>query len=59
LRGVARWKIADGAQLEEGARHYVELRYRLDTGQLPRPMQIGLAGQSEWSLVLEHSARIE
>jgi Domain of unknown function (DUF4390) len=59
LRGVARWKIADGAQLEEGARHYVELRYRLDTSQLPRPMQIGLAGQSEWSLVLEHSARIE
>ncbi len=59
LRGVARWKVADGAQLEEGARHYVELRYRLDTSQLPRPMQIGLAGQSEWSLVLEHSARIE
>jgi hypothetical protein len=59
LRGVARWKIADGAQLEEGARHYVEFRYWLDTGQLPRPMQIGLAGQSDWSLALEHSAPIE
>jgi len=59
LRGVARWKIADGGQLEEGARHYVEFRYRLDTGQLPRPMQIGLVGQSDWTLALEHSARID
>jgi Domain of unknown function (DUF4390) len=59
LRGAARWKVADGGQLEEGARHYVELRYRLDTGQLPRPMQIGLAGQSDWTLALEHSARID
>lgn len=59
LRGVARWKVADGAQLEEGARHYVEFRYRLDTSQLPRPMQIGLAGQSDWTLALEHSARID
>ena len=59
VRGVARWKIAEGAQLEEGARHYVEFRYRLDTSQLPRPMQIGLAGQSDWTLALEHSARID
>jgi hypothetical protein len=59
LRGVARWKIADDGQLEDGAAHYVEFRYRLDTSQLPRPMQIGLAGQSDWTLALEHSARID
>ena len=59
VRGVARWKIADSAQLEEGARHYVEFRYRLDTSQLPRPMQIGLVGQSDWTLAIEHSARID
>jgi hypothetical protein len=55
LRGAVRWKIADASQLEEGARHYVEFSYRLDTGQLPRPMQIGLAGQSDWALAVEQT----
>jgi hypothetical protein len=59
LRGVARWKIADSAHLEEGATHYVEFRYRLDTTQLPRPMQIGLAGQADWTLALEYSTRLD
>jgi hypothetical protein len=59
LRGVARWKIAEGAQLEDGATHYIEFRYRLDTTQLPRPMQIGLVGQADWTLALEHSVRLD
>ena len=44
------WKIADAEQVEEGARHYVELEYRLDTSQLPRPFQIGIGGQADWQL---------
>lgn len=59
LRGVARWKIADAAQLDNGATHYVEFRYRLDTTQLPRPMQIGLVGQSDWTLAVERSERLD
>jgi hypothetical protein len=55
VRGVARWKIAEATQLEADARHYVEFRYRLDTSQLPRPMQIGVAGQSDWALMVEHT----
>ena len=53
LRGAARWRIADAALLEEGASHYVEFSYRLDAAQLPRPMQIGVAGQSDWALAAE------
>jgi len=59
LRGAAHWRIADAAQLEEGASYYIEFSYRLDTSQLPRPMQIGLAGQADWNLSVERTLRLE
>ena len=51
----ARWKIAEGGQIEEGSRHYVEFSYRLDTSQLPRPMQIGIGGQADWTLSVQRT----
>lgn len=57
-RGVS-WKIADAAQIEEGARHYVEFSFRLDTSLLPRPMQIGIATQPDWALALERTQRFD
>jgi hypothetical protein len=57
LRRVGAWKIAEAAQVEEGARHYVEFSYRLDTSQLPRPMQIGIGAQAEWALSVERLQR--
>jgi hypothetical protein len=45
-----RWKIAEPGQIEEGSRHYVEFSFRLDTTLLPRPMQIGISGQPDWTL---------
>lgn len=49
---ISRWKIADAAELAPGVRHIVDFRFRLDLAQLPRPLQIGTLGQSEWSVVL-------
>jgi Domain of unknown function (DUF4390) len=54
----ARWKIAEGAQIEEGSRHYVEFSYRLDIAQLPRPMQIGIGGQAEWSMSVQRTQKL-
>ena len=54
---VAAWKIAEPAQYEEGSRHYVEFSYRLDTNLLPRPLQIGIGGQPDWTLVVEKFQR--
>ena len=54
-RGVG-WQVADAevmAQLNPAARHHVEFEFRLDTSQLPGPMQIGLTAQDDWTLVLE------
>lgn len=53
------WRIAEPAQLEDGARHYVEFSYRLDTSLLPRPMQIGIGGQPDWNLGFERTLRVD
>ena len=55
------WRIADSRELELDSRPYVEFSWRLDTAQLPRPMQIGLGGiggTSEWSLGVERSVKL-
>jgi hypothetical protein len=52
------WKIAEPGQIEEGSRHYLEFQYRLDTTQLPRPMQIGISGEPDWQLSVKRSQRI-
>ncbi|MBK6386770.1 MAG: DUF4390 domain-containing protein [Rhodoferax sp.] len=50
LQRLSRWKIADATEVEPGSRHNVELRFRLDVTQLPRPFQIGALGQSDWDV---------
>jgi len=57
VRRVAGWKISEAPDIEAGARHYIELSYRLDTTLLPRPMQIGIGGQPEWTLLVEKTQR--
>lgn len=47
---VVRWKIAEAARLESGADHEVEFSFRLDLSLLPRPFQIGMANQPEWTV---------
>ena len=54
----ARWKIAEPGQVDEANRHYIEFSYRLDTSLLPRPMQIGIEGQSDWALAVQRRQRI-
>lgn len=55
----SRWKVADNAQIEEGSRHYIEFSFRLDTSQLPRPMQIGIGGQADWSISVQRTQKID
>lgn len=53
------WKIADLAQLDPDSRYELEFGFKLDTTQLPGPMQIGLGGQGEWAIGAERVLRIE
>jgi hypothetical protein len=56
---AAAWRVAEAAQLDDDARHYLEFAWRLDTSQLPRPMQIGIGGQADWSLGYGRTLRID
>jgi hypothetical protein len=50
VRRISGWRIAGMSDIDPGARHRVEFRFRLDVSQLPRPLQIGALGQSDWAL---------
>jgi hypothetical protein len=54
----AGWPIAALSQIDPDSRHYVEFSYRLDTSQLPSPMQIGLGGQPDWVLSVERTLKV-
>jgi hypothetical protein len=57
---IARWRIAEPTQLDpEEPRYYVEWSWRLDTSQLPRPMQLGIGNQADWVLGIERTLRPE
>jgi len=59
VRRISRWKIADASDLAGGARHRVEFRFRLDLAQLPRPLQIGTLGESDWSVELSKEQSLD
>lgn len=53
LAGVARvtrWKIVEAARLPVDESHYVDFAFRLDLSLLPRPFQIGVGTQREWTI---------
>jgi hypothetical protein len=51
------WRVAPRLALDED-RYYVDFSYRLDTSLLPRPMQFGIAGASEWQIAVERSVPV-
>jgi hypothetical protein len=58
LRRIHRWKFADTTQIENAAGHRLDFTFYLDLSQLPRPLQMGATGQSEWELAVSKSARL-
>ncbi len=54
-----RWRVADLAQLDAESRYYLDFSYRLDSAQLPSPLQIGLGGQADWVLGVERTLLVE
>jgi Domain of unknown function (DUF4390) len=58
IQRVARWKIAENSEVVNDAAHRLEFSFRLDLSQLPRPFQIGMAGQSEWNISAQVKERL-
>ena len=53
IQRVAHWKIAETAEVDGDAIYKLEFSFRLDLSQLPRPFQIGMAGQREWDIAAQ------
>lgn len=52
-----RWRIAEPLPSGDD-NYYLEFSYRLDTTQLPRPLQIGVGGQADWNLSVERKLAV-
>jgi hypothetical protein len=53
------WKLIDAERLDKDASYYVEFSYRLDSSQLPGPMQFGLGGGADWTVGVSRTLRID
>jgi hypothetical protein len=58
IQRVSRWRVAEAADIDPDARHYIDFRFRLDVSQLPRPFQIGAVGQSDWNILAVRTQRL-
>lgn len=58
IKRIGRLRLGDLADIGDEPLHPVVFRFRLDNSQLPRPFQIGVAGQSDWNLSIERSLRL-
>ena len=50
MQRVGQWRVAAAADIESDTVYTLEMKFRLDLNQLPRPLQIGALGQPEWNL---------
>lgn len=57
VQRINRWRIVELAELDPDVLHTIELSFKLDVSQLPRPFQIGLIGQSDWNISATKSIR--
>jgi hypothetical protein len=58
LGRIHRWKVADSSQVDSDGRHRVDFSFRLDLTQLPRPLQLGIMGESDWNLGISRSIKL-
>jgi len=58
VKRVTRWKIAERQQISAGEKYHYNFNFRLDLSQLPRPLQMGAIGDSEWALSFTRSQRL-
>jgi Domain of unknown function (DUF4390) len=54
----AGWKLLDMAAGDSEKGLYLEFNYRLDTTQLPGPMQFGLGGQANWAVGVNRVVKV-
>jgi len=59
VQRLSRWRVADNADIEPDASYKLEFSYSLDLSQLPRPFQIGVVGQKDWTISAKRTERLQ
>lgn len=58
MQRLARWRIGQVSDLPSDGPALLTLRFRIDTSQFPRPLQIGALGRADWNLLVTRQERI-
>ncbi|PXW93514.1 uncharacterized protein DUF4390 [Sphaerotilus hippei] len=58
VQSSAQWRIAEPLTGGDEGSCHLEFSYRLDTDQLPRPLQIGIGSQPEWNLRVDRTVSL-
>ena len=58
VQRLSRWRIADNNEVEPDVAYKLEFSFSLDLSQLPRPFQIGVAGQKDWTISAQQNERL-
>ena len=53
LKHIVDWKVFERSLLKKGTAYHAALRMKLDTKQLPKPLQVEALGTKEWDLASE------
>lgn len=59
VRRITPWRIAAISDIALDAKPSISINFKLDLSQLPRPMQIGAAAHSDWSIEFTKTQRLE
>ena len=59
VRRIVQWRIANAADYNPEIKQTLAINFKLDLKQLPRPLQIGAAGQSDWNISFSKTQRLE
>ena len=59
VRRIVQWRIAHASDYNPEAKQTISINFKLDLKQLPRPLQIGAAGHSDWNIGYSKTQRLE
>jgi len=59
VQRLSRWRVADNAEVEPDVSYKLDISYSLDLSQLPRPFQIGVVGQKDWTISAQRTERLQ
>lgn len=59
VRRMVQWRITQASDYNPELKQTLSINFKLDLKQLPRPLQIGAAGQSDWNIGLSKTQRLE